>query len=128
MTNNIFIEGDQYSSIIFQSNNQNDIFTLPNLEKLCLIEEFIMQMKEASSICETMLKTGLCCKAWSLANFVALQNKKSSCRNLTVGHNNFKQWHFQLLFGENLIVAPFPINNYGSRFPSSTYGFRQLFI
>lgn len=88
LTNSILIEGDQYSSIIFQSNNQNDIFTLPNLEKLCLIEEFIMQMKEANSICETKLRTGLCCKAWSLANFVALQNKKSSCRNLTVSQKN----------------------------------------
>ena len=51
---------------------------------MCRLDSRLRIGEEFLGLCQTVSK-GVCCNSWSLPNYVALLNNKTSCMEITVG-------------------------------------------
>lgn len=73
--------GPEYARLVFASSTEGDnLFSSANLKSMCKLEDDIARSStNFGSICIRSRKTRRCCRSWSLGNYVALLNNKSSC-------------------------------------------------
>ncbi|GAB6020682.1 hypothetical protein CHUAL_003351 [Chamberlinius hualienensis] len=75
-------KGD-YSHMVFRSVDGGDLFTVKALRSMCTLEEFVLRtVPDFQDLCETN-HLGQCCRSWSVGNYVALLQNKSSCHVIT---------------------------------------------
>lgn len=79
----MFLDRD-YAHVVLRSSTGSDLFNLKSLLILCRIEQELIQTKHYADLCITRANQEKCCKPWSLANYVALLQNRTSCLAITV--------------------------------------------
>ncbi|XP_060515797.1 protein dispatched [Cylas formicarius] len=73
----------KYAHFVITSKNSTDLFTLDFLLSLCRLEHIFTELKYYNEFCIQNLQNNRCCKPWSLPNYIAILNQKTSCLTLT---------------------------------------------
>ncbi|KAF6205920.1 hypothetical protein GE061_020096 [Apolygus lucorum] len=71
-----------YARLVFTSTDGSDLFNLQAISDMCELEHTLTSLAGYDSICE-QIKQDWCCRQWSLPNYIAMLNNKSSCREIT---------------------------------------------
>lgn len=74
--------GNGYGRVVMGSTDGTDLFTRSSLLSMCILEAGLVTKTEFSSICE-YVSFHRCCRSWSLPNYVAMLNNRTSCLNIT---------------------------------------------
>lgn len=74
---------ENYVHMVVKSKNGVDLFSLDSLLRMCQIEQEFIQARFYKDLCLTNKKQK-CCRPWSLANYIALLQNRTSCLALTV--------------------------------------------
>ncbi|XP_014252148.1 protein dispatched [Cimex lectularius] len=70
--------------MVFSSVSGTDLFQLGPLLDMCKFSEILTSGPEYNQICDQVsTRTRKCCPLWSLPNYVAVINNKTSCFNIT---------------------------------------------
>ncbi|XP_050706093.1 protein dispatched homolog 1-like, partial [Eriocheir sinensis] len=73
----------EYGRVILKSTVPREtLLTLQHLKAICQLDDRMRALPEFHPICETW-SPGRCCPSWSLPNYVALINNRTSCHNIT---------------------------------------------
>lgn len=76
--------GSNYGRVVMSSIDGSDLFNKNSLLTMCWLEAGLISRNEYSSICES-ISANRCCRSWSLPNYVAMLNNRTSCLNITEG-------------------------------------------
>ncbi|XP_044742091.1 protein dispatched [Chrysoperla carnea] len=75
--------GPDYSKFIVKSSTNSNIFNFKNVQWLCKLQTLIMENNVTKTVCETRSRNDFeCCRPWSIDNYVALFNNRSSCSDI----------------------------------------------
>ncbi|XP_038077701.1 protein dispatched homolog 1-like [Patiria miniata] len=75
----------EYARMVFEPIHSGNLLTLHGLQSMCQLEEAsVRQHLQFMRSCYTNRK-GECCPSWSIGNYVALLNNRSSCAEITAG-------------------------------------------
>lgn len=78
-----FIIDPDYSRVVLKSKDESDLFTLDAMLEMCHIEMELVSGEQFLHVCETV-SAHRCCLPWSLPNYIALLNNRTTCLNITV--------------------------------------------
>lgn len=73
---------DRYSRVVVSSTDGSNLFTYDSMMAICHIERQLIQNNQFNTLCDT-IKKHLCCHPWSIVNYVALLNNRTSCLAIT---------------------------------------------
>uniref|UniRef100_A0A0A9XAS5 Protein dispatched 1 n=2 Tax=Lygus hesperus TaxID=30085 RepID=A0A0A9XAS5_LYGHE len=71
-----------YARLVFTSTDGSDLFNMQAISDMCELEHTLTSMAGYNMICEQITEAW-CCRQWSLPNYIAMLNNKTSCRNIT---------------------------------------------
>ncbi|XP_071485655.1 protein dispatched homolog 1-like [Diadema antillarum] len=73
-----------YARMVFASTHDNNLLSTEALHSMCRLEQQTVRSHiQFLRACYTSNVTHACCPSWSLPNYVALLNNRSSCLNIT---------------------------------------------
>lgn len=70
---------EKYAHIVIKSRNNRNLFDLSSLMTLCRLENELSNAQNFSDLCVQNTKTSKCCKPWSIGNYIAVLNNRTSC-------------------------------------------------
>ncbi|CAH1153672.1 unnamed protein product [Phaedon cochleariae] len=74
----------QYGHLVVTTHNKRDLFNLNNMLAMCRLEHELINIKYYNDLCiQNPYFNRKCCKPWSLPNYIALFNKRTSCLAIT---------------------------------------------
>lgn len=84
---------ERYAHLVVTSRKKKDLFTISNMLAMCRLEHEFIGLKYYEDLCiqNTRFKKK-CCKPWSLPNYIAILNNRSSCLAITVIYA-VKKWY-----------------------------------
>ncbi|KAG5880194.1 hypothetical protein JTB14_006627 [Gonioctena quinquepunctata] len=74
---------ERYAHLVVTTHNKKDLFTISNMLAMCRLEHELLGLKYYDDLCIQNTNFKRCCKPWSLPNYVALFNKRTSCLAIT---------------------------------------------
>lgn len=86
----LFVDRD-YAHVVLRSIDGSDLFNLDSLLILCRIEQELIQTQYYTDLCVRKAGQEKCCRPWSLANYVALIQNRTSCLALTVRKSDLEE-------------------------------------
>lgn len=82
-----FISDEKYAHLVIKSKNNKNLFEFSSLMTLCSLEYELSNAQNFTDLCVQNTKTSKCCKPWSLGNYIAVLNNRTSCLGVNVGIN-----------------------------------------
>lgn len=73
---------ERYARVVVSSTDGSNLFTYKSMMAICHIEHLLIQSDQFNSLCDTIKKRS-CCHPWSIVNYVALLNNRTSCLAIT---------------------------------------------
>ncbi|KAJ8916474.1 hypothetical protein NQ315_014692 [Exocentrus adspersus] len=70
---------EKYAHLVVTSSSKTDLFTMSNILAMCRLEYEFSHLKYYEDLCIQSTKYNKCCKPWSLPNYIAMLNNRSSC-------------------------------------------------
>lgn len=71
---------NDYAHYVFESRQKHEsLFSVKNLLAICDLELMLTTVTGYKAICQSKLSINECCRPWSIPNYVALLNNKTSC-------------------------------------------------
>ncbi|XP_030756335.1 protein dispatched-like [Sitophilus oryzae] len=71
---------EKYVHIVVSTVNNQDLFTWEHIKSLCTLENSLMNLKNVPSLC--ISNSGICCRPWTLPNYIAALHNRKNCLNI----------------------------------------------
>uniref|UniRef100_A0A8C5KVJ3 Protein dispatched homolog 1 n=1 Tax=Jaculus jaculus TaxID=51337 RepID=A0A8C5KVJ3_JACJA len=76
------IPGDRYSRVVFASAGGETLWNLPAIKSMCDVDNSrIRSHPQFSDLCQRTTAAS-CCPSWTLGNYIAILNNRSSCQKI----------------------------------------------
>ncbi|XP_043913885.1 protein dispatched homolog 1 [Protopterus annectens] len=77
------VPGDRYSRVVFTSATGEDLWSLQAIKSMCNLDNArIRSHPQFGDLCQRTT-AAYCCPSWTLGNYIAILNNRSSCQKIT---------------------------------------------